>query len=51
MSQNVATSMPSITSQSSGDSLLAVCLARQGGDIEKPPEHQWTNVKMCPQKT
>ena len=28
MSQNVATSMPSLTSQPCGDSLPAICLAR-----------------------
>ena len=42
MSQNVATSMPNLTSQSCSDSLLAVCLARQVGAIYRPPEHQWT---------
>ena len=41
MSQNVATSMPSLTSQSCGDSLLAVCLAREVGAIYRRPEHQW----------
>ena len=41
ISQNVATSMPSLTSQSCGDSLQAVCLARQVGAIYRPPEHQW----------
>ena len=39
MSQNAATSMPSLTSQSCGDSLLAVCLAAQVGAIYRPPEH------------
>ena len=39
MSQNVATSMPSLTSQSYGDSLPAVCLAGQVGAIYRPPEH------------
>ena len=39
MSQYVATLMPSLTSQSYGDSLLAVCLARQVGAIYRPPEH------------
>ena len=33
MSQNVATSMPSLTSQSCGDSLPAVCLAGEVGAI------------------
>ena len=33
LSKNVATSMPSLTSQSCGDSLLAVCLAGQVGAI------------------
>ena len=43
MSQNVATSMPSLTSQScSSDSLLAVCLAGQVGAIYRPPKHPWT---------
>ena len=41
-SQNVATSMSSLTSQSCGDSLLAVCLARQVGAIYRPPKHRWT---------
>ena len=41
MSQNVATSMPSLTSQSCGDSLPAVCLAREVGAIYRQPEHQW----------
>ena len=42
MSQNVATSMPSLTSQSCSNSLLAVCLARQVGAIYRPPEYPWT---------
>ena len=42
MSQNVARSMPSLTSQSCIDSLPAVCLAGQFGDIYRPPEHRWT---------
>ena len=42
MSQNVATSMPSLTSQSCGDSLLSVCLARQVEAINRPPEHPRT---------
>ena len=42
MSQNVATLMPSLTSQSCGDSLLAVCLAGQVEAINRPPEHPWT---------
>ena len=42
MSQNVATSMPSPTSQSCSDSLLSVCLARQVEAIYRPPEHPWT---------
>ena len=33
ISQNVARSMPSLTSQSCGNSLLAVCLTRQVGAI------------------
>ena len=41
MSQNVATSMPSLTSQSCGNSLLAVCLAGQVGAIYRPPKHLW----------
>ena len=40
-SQNVATSVPSLTSQSCSDSLLAVCLAGQVGAIYRPPEHPW----------
>ena len=39
MSQNVATLMPSFTSQSCRDSLPAVCLARQARAIYRPPEH------------
>ena len=41
MSQNVATSMPSLTSQSCDDSLPAVCLAEKVGAICRPPEHPW----------
>ena len=41
MSQNVAILMPSLTSQSSSDSLPAVCLAGQVGAIYRPPEHPW----------
>ena len=41
-SQNVATSMPSLTSQSCGDSLPSVCLAGQVEAINRPPEHPWT---------
>ena len=44
-SQNVATSMPSLTSQSYSDSLPAVCLAGQVGTIYRPPEHPWTPDK------
>ena len=33
--------MLSLTSQSCGDSLLAVCLAGQVGVIYRPPEHPW----------
>ena len=40
-SQNVATSMASLTSQSYGDSLPAVCLAGEVGAIYKPPKHRW----------
>ena len=39
-SQNVATSMSSLTSQSCSDFLLAVCLAGQVGVIHRPPKHQ-----------
>ena len=42
ISQKVATSMPSLTSQSCGDSLPAVCLAGQVGAIYRPPKHSWT---------
>ena len=42
MSQNVATSMPSLTSQSCSDSLPPVCLARQVEAINRSPEHPWT---------
>ena len=41
MSQNVATSMPSLTSQSCSDSLPAVCLAGQVGAIYRSREHPW----------
>ena len=41
MSQNVATLMPSLTSQSCIDSLPAVCLAKQVEAIYRPPEHPW----------
>ena len=41
-SQNVAKSMPSLTSQSCSDSLPAVCLAGKVGAIYRPPEHPWT---------
>ena len=40
-SQNVATLMPSFTSQSCSDSLPAVCLAGQVGAIYRPPKHLW----------
>ena len=40
-SQNVATSMPSLTSQSCSDSLPSVYLAGQVGAINRPPEHPW----------
>ena len=39
ISQNVATSMPSLTSQSCGDSLPAVCLGGQVGATYRSPEH------------
>ena len=42
MSQNVAASMPSLTSQSCSDSLPAVCLAGQVGAIYRPYKHPWT---------
>ena len=41
-SQNVATSIPSLTSQSCSDSLPSVCLAGKVGAIYRPPEHLWT---------
>ena len=40
-SQNEATSMPSLTSQSCCDSLPADCLAGQVGAIYRPPKHPW----------
>ena len=40
--QNVAKSMPSLTSQPCGDSLPSVCLAGQAEAINRPPEHPWT---------
>ena len=51
VSQNVATSMPSLTSQSCGDSLPAVCLAGQVGAIYRPPEHRWTPDKPVNEAT
>ena len=39
MSQNVATSMSSLTSQSCSDSLPAVCLVGQVIAIYRPPKH------------
>ena len=42
MSQNVATLMPSLTSQSCSDCLPSVCLAGKVGAINRPPEHPWT---------
>ena len=39
--KNVATLMPSLTSQSCGDSLPSVCLAGQVEAINRPPEHPW----------
>ena len=41
ISQNVAILMLSLTSQSCGDPLLAVCLPGQVGVIYRPPEHWW----------
>ena len=41
-SQNVATLMLSLTSQSCSDSLPAVCLAAQVGAIYRPSKHPWT---------
>ena len=41
MSQNVVTSMPSLTNQCCSDSLPVVCLARQVGAIYRPPKHPW----------
>ena len=41
ISQNVATLMSCLTSQSCGDSLPAVCLAGQVGAINRSPKHQW----------
>ena len=38
---NVPTLMPSLTSQSCSDFLLAVCLAGQVAAIYGPPEHLW----------
>ena len=41
ISQNVATSMPSLTSQSCSDSLPAVYLAGQVGAMYILPKHPW----------
>ena len=41
MSQNVATLMPSLTSQPCSESLPAVCLARHVRAIYIPPKHPW----------
>ena len=38
----ITTLIPSLTSQSYGDSLLAVYLAGQVGAIYRTPEHLWT---------
>ena len=46
-SQNVTTSMPSLTSQSCGDSLLAVCLAGEVGAIYRQPEHQLMDARQA----
>ena len=40
--QNVAKSMPSLASQSCGDSLPSVCLEGQAEAINRPLEHPWT---------
>ena len=45
-SQNVATSMPSLTSQSCSDSLPSVCLAGKVEVIYRPPEHPWTPDRL-----
>ena len=42
MSQNAATLMPGLTSQSCSDSLSAVCLAGQVGATYRPPKYPWT---------
>ena len=47
-SQNVATSIPSLTSQSCSDSLPSVCLAGQVEAIYRPPEHPWTPDRPGP---
>ena len=44
-SQNVATSIPSLTSQSCSDSMPSVCLAGQVGVINRPPEHPWNSLR------
>ena len=41
ISQNVAILMPSLTSQSCSDSLLAVSLAGKVEAIYRPPKHPW----------
>ena len=38
--------MPSLTSQSCGDSLLALCLSRQDWTIYILPEHSWTSDRL-----
>ena len=43
MSENASTSMPNLTSQFYGISLLATCLARQIGAIKRPHEHPWAS--------
>ena len=46
ISQNVAKSMPSSTSQSCGDSLLAVSLSRQDGVIYSLPMHSQMSDRL-----
>ena len=46
VSQNVATSMPSLTSQSCGDSLLAICLSVQAKAIYRPTKHCQMSDKL-----
>ena len=46
ISQNVAKFMPSLTSQSCGDSQPAICLFRQDEAMCRPPVHSWMSDRL-----